>query len=103
MICIIYHTVTNYFIAMYSVGYSSSIVCTLLGVSVYTWYNEVDDIVANGDRLRYSANDTIHHKIFTCSGLSNITMNYRAIYIKFVINGNESDHKSLAIIITHVT
>ena len=79
---------------MYSIGDSSSITCTLLGVSVYTWYDEEDNIVVNGDRLRYSANDTIHHKIFTCSGLSDITMNYRAISIKFVINGNESDHKS---------
>ena len=83
-----YHTVTNYFIAMYTVGDSSSITCTLDLVLIYAWYDEDGNTVVNGDELSYSANDSIHHKTFLCSGQNIFTLDTEALYIKFVINGN---------------
>ena len=74
---------------MYSVGDSSSITCTLGDwVLTYTWYDEDGNTVVNGDELSYSANDSIHHKTFMCSGLNILTLDTEALYIKFVINGN---------------
>ena len=75
---------------MYSIGDSSSIICTLSGVYAYTWYDEEGNTVVNGDELSYSANDSIHHKLFQCSGFSFSTFEIRALYIKFVINGNKN-------------
>ena len=74
---------------MYTVGGSSSITCTLDPfVSTYTWYDEDGDTVVNGSQLSYSANDSIHHKSFTCSGLNLLTLDTEALHIKFIINGN---------------
>jgi hypothetical protein len=55
---------------------------------MYTWYDEDGNAIVNGERLNYAANDSIHHKSFMCSGLSLRTFNTRALYIKFVVNGN---------------
>ena len=76
---------------MYSVGGSSSIRCTLSGVDVltYAWYDEDGNTVVSGNELSYSANDSIHHKTFMCSGQNMLTSDTEAIYIKFVINGNK--------------
>ena len=73
---------------MYTVGDSSSITCTLNWVFTYTWYDEDGNTVVNGDQLSYSANDSIHHKSFTCSGINLLTYNTETLHIKFVINGN---------------
>ena len=72
---------------MYSVGGSSYITCTLDGVFTYAWYDEEGNKVVSGNELSYSANDTIHHKLFLCSGLSFTTFNFEFLYIKFIING----------------
>ncbi len=76
---------------MHTVGDSSFIICpltSLSGYAMYTWYNEDGNTVVNGDRLSYTANDSIHHKLFTCSGrvLTSDTVDIR---IKIVINGND--------------
>ena len=72
---------------MYTVGDSSSITCTLDMVLSYAWYDEDGNTVVNGDELSYSANDSIHHKTFLCSGLNILTLDNETLYIKFVING----------------
>lgn len=72
---------------MYSVGGSSSITCTLPNVFFYTWYTEEGNTVVSGNELSYSANDSIHHKLFYCSGLNYATFTLDFLYIKFVING----------------
>ena len=82
-----YHAV-NYFIAMHTVGDSSYITCTLDFVLTYAWYDEDGNTVVNGRQLSYSANDSIHHKSFMCSGLNLLTLDTEALHIKFVINGN---------------
>ena len=73
---------------MHTVGGSSSITCTLESVSTYVWYDEDGNTVVNGDQLSYSANDSIHHKSFTCSGHNLSTEDTEALHVKFVINGN---------------
>ena len=75
---------------MYTAGDSSSITCTLNQVFefTYAWYDEDGNTVVNGRQLSYSANDSIHHKSFTCSGLNFFTYNTKTLHIKFVINGN---------------
>ena len=74
---------------MYTVGDSSSITCTLdRFVFTYAWYDEDGNTVVNGRQLSYSANDSIHHKSFTCSGINLLTGDTEALHIKFVINGN---------------
>ena len=88
MISILCHVVTDYFIAMYSIGDSSYITCTLNSVSSYAWYDEDGNTVVNGNKLSYSANDSIHHKTFLCSGQNVFTLDTEALYVKFVINGN---------------
>ena len=88
MIGLFYNAVTNYFIAMYTVGGSSYITCTLEFVLTYAWYDEDGNTVVDGDQLNYSANDSIHHKSFTCSGPNLLTGDTRALHIKFIINGN---------------
>ena len=86
--CFIYPSVSDYFIAVYTVGDSSSITCTIGDwVSTYAWYDEDGNTVVNGNELSYSANDSIHHKLYLCSGLSFTTLDYDVIYLKFVING----------------
>ena len=74
---------------MYSVGDSDSITCTLSGVFTYAWYDEDGNTVVNGNVLSYSANDSIHHKIFMCSGQNILTSDTEALYIKSVVNGNK--------------
>ena len=74
---------------MFSVdGSSYNMICGLAGLGNVTWYDEEDNIVVSGNELSYSANDTIHHKIFSCSVLNMNKSDYIVHYIKFVINGN---------------
>ena len=75
---------------MYTVGDSNFITFTLESVSTdaWTWYDEDGNTVVNGHQLSYSANDSIHHKSFTCSRLNLLTGDTEAFHIKFVINGN---------------
>ena len=73
--------------AMYTVGDSGSITCTLDLVSIYMWYDEDGNTVVGGNRLSYSANDSIHHKTFTCSGQNILTLDTEVLHIKFIING----------------
>ena len=84
----IYDSVTDYFIAMYTVGDSGSITCRLTGVLIqnHTWYDEEGNTVGNGNELGYSANDSIHHKLYSCYGLSSTISEIEAIYLKFIIN-----------------
>jgi hypothetical protein len=86
---IFYHADTDYYIAMHTVGDSNYITCTLDFVFTYAWYDEDNNTIVNGQRLSYVANDSIHHKLFTCSGLNLLTLDTEAIHIKFVINGND--------------
>ena len=77
------------FIAMYTVGVSKHITCTLSGVlsSGYRWRDENGITVASDRRIMFSTNDSMHHKTYTCYGLSNTTFTFRFLHIKFVING----------------
>lgn len=74
---------------MYTVGDLRTIICTLPGVppSDYTWIDEEGNTVTNGARITLSANDSIHHKTFTCFGYSLTTLENRSLPIKIVING----------------
>ena len=90
LICILYHAAVIYFIAMYTAGDSGSITCTLNLVLNYTWSDEDGNTVVNGDELHYSANDSLHHKSFLCSGQNLLTRDTETLNIKFVVNGNSS-------------
>ena len=77
------------FIAMYTVGVSEYITCTLPGVlsSGYIWTDENGNNVVVDRRIIFSTNDSIHHKTYICYGFSYTTFTLEFLYIKFVING----------------
>ena len=79
--------VVYYFIAMYTVGGSESLVCTLRNVLSYTWADEEGNTLASGAQVDFSSNDSIHHTTFICSGLNYFLLEYSYLYLKIVVNG----------------
>lgn len=75
------------YIAMYSVGETLSLSCSFDGSSSYVWLDEESNEVLNDRNITFYANDSIHHKVFTCTG-KNATSDVGLEHIKFVINGN---------------
>ena len=82
-----YFSVVYYFIAMYTVGGSESLVCTLRNLQSYTWADEEGNTLASGAQVDFSSNDSIHHKTFICSGLNYFLLEYSYLYLKIVVNG----------------
>ena len=97
--CLLRLFTVNRFIAMYTVGGSDTITCTLGGVlsSGYQWIDEDGNVIIAGRQLVFSANDSIHHSTFTCYGLSFTTFQFRFLHIKFVINGEPLSLRLVAI------
>ena len=87
------------FIAMFAVGVSDDITCTLSGVSSsgYTWIDENGNTVVRDRQIIISTNDSIHHKTYICYGFSLTTFTIRFLHIKFVINGKPNMHALLMI------
>ena len=70
---------------MYVVGAYDRITCSFDGVVTYRWEDEDGNTVTNGRVLSILANDSIHHKTYSCYGLSVIQP--QSLDMRFVVNG----------------
>ena len=92
LICIMYHIFSHHlcavylFIGMYLVGGSTSITCSFVGASAYTWFDQEANALVTNSVLSVSYNDSIHHKLFTCIG-ANSTAVVGFESIKYIISG----------------
>lgn len=72
---------------MYSVGGSVSSTCSLDGASSYKHVNEEGNVVVWGPNITLFINDSIHHKLYTCIGMTNTSSVASYHHTKIVVNG----------------
>lgn len=82
----IFINTADIFIAMYSIGTSNSITCTLDGAILYTWSDALGNTIVNGRQIVFSANDSIHNQFFACIGITQ-TLEVKYYYIKYITIG----------------
>ena len=75
------------FIMMFSVGESVSSTCSLDGASSYKHVDEDGNLVVMGPSITLFMNDSIHHKLHTCIGMTNDSTVVNYHHTKIVVNG----------------
>lgn len=72
---------------MFSVGGSVSSTCSLDGASSYKHVDEEGNVVVRGPNITLFMNDSIHHKLYACIGMTNTSFVVSYQRTKVVING----------------
>ena len=83
---------------MYTVGGATEITCLLSGAIYYSWTDAYNNTIHNRRQITFQANDSIHHNMFTCVGVTQAS-EIKYFYLKFITNGNSINLNILIIIL----
>ena len=72
---------------MYAVGSDAFLTCNFISGS---WRNENGSVVGNSQLDIPTANETIHNKTFSCSGLSRTTLERTSLRVAVFVTGKHS-------------
>ena len=72
---------------MFSVGESVSSTCSFDGASSYKYVDEEGNLVVRRQNITLFLNDSIHHKLYTCIGMTSDSSVVNYHHTKVVVNG----------------